>query len=618
MNSKVYYNNGLQNKMFEPGTQPDGWVPGRISKPRGSYNKPPKKWYNNYIEQAKFEEGKQPEGWVLGQLKTDLHWYNNGITQRKFKVTEVPEGWEKGPLKSTSEKISKQHLTEEYKDKYFSTLIEKYGSLENYYEQSSKKGLQSKIDNFGSWENYVTEQVAKSKQTKLERYGDENYINTEKIAQTKSERYGSSTYNNREKCKETVLARYGVEYNFQAEEVKNKSKQTKLERYGNPYYNTEKAKEAIQEKYGVDNVFKLDNIKEKIAATNLEKYGAENPFGSDLIKEKIRQHHLSKYGVPFASQSAEVKEKIHQTCIEKYGVDYFCMTTDCRNASSNNSKPNIEFAALLDSYNLNYEREFRLENRSYDFKVGNYLIEINPTATHNSTWSPFNKQPIDKDYHIEKSLLAEKYGYKCIHIFDWDDKNKIINLLLPRLTVYARQCQVKLINDKFIEQEYLNLFHLQGYVKSDISLGLYYEDKLVSLMTFGKPRYNKNYEYELLRYCSSFNVIGGANKLFKYFIRNYSPISIISYCDNAKFKGNVYKDLGFEKISTKVIPSKHWYNIKTKQHITDNLLRQLGYDKLFNTNYGVGTSNEELMLTNGFVEIYDAGQYTYSLLMDDK
>ena len=50
---------------------------------------------------------------------------------------------------------------------------------------------------------------------------------------------------------------------------------------------------------------------------------------------------------------------------------------------------------------------------------------------------------------------------------------------------------------------------------------------------------------------------------------------------------------------------------RTKVHITDNLLRQRSYDQLFKTNYDKGTSNKELMLKNGFVEIYDCGQSTY-------
>lgn len=37
-------------------------------------------------------------------------------------------------------------------------------------------------------------------------------------------------------------------------------------------------------------------------------------------------------------------------------------------------------------------------------------------------------------------------------------------------------------------------------------------------MTFGKPRYNKNYEYELLRYCSNYSVIGGVENQRKELI----------------------------------------------------------------------------------------------------
>jgi hypothetical protein len=51
--------------------------------------------------------------------------------------------------------------------------------------------------------------------------------------------------------------------------------------------------------------------------------------------------------------------------------------------------------------------------------------------------------------------------------------------------------------------------------------------------------------------------------------------------------------------------------MSTEQHITDNLLRQRGFDQLFGTNFGKGTNNEQLMLDHKFIEIYDAGQATY-------
>ena len=244
-----------------------------------------------------------------------------------------------------------------------------------------------------------------------------------------------------------------------------------------------------------------------------------------------------------------------------------------------------------------------------DFKVNNTLIEINPYATHNSTWGIRNNPPKSSNYHQQKSKLAADNGYFCIHIFDWDDQNKIIQMLKNKQRIYARECTIKEISATDAV-DYLNKNHLQGYAKDKIRLGLFYKDQLVSLMTFGTPRYNKKYEYELIRYCTTAKVIGGAEKLFSHFINQFSATSVISYCDLSKFAGNVYEKLEFTLLRTSR-PSKHWYNAKTKQHITDNLLRQRGFDQLFKANYGKGASNEKLMLENGFVEIYDCGQATY-------
>ena len=122
----------------------------------------------------------------------------------------------------------------------------------------------------------------------------------------------------------------------------------------------------------------------------------------------------------------------------------------------------------------------------------------------------------------------------------------------------------------------------------------------------------------MLRLCTKFDyiIIGGSEKLFKYFINKYKPESIISYCDRSKFKGDVYQSLGFTLIN-KGIPTKHWYNLKTKKHLLDSSLRARGFDILLGKEYGCfgkGTSNNELMLKHGFVEIYDCGQASYKYI----
>lgn len=311
---------------------------------------------------------------------------------------------------------------------------------------------------------------------------------------------------------------------------------------------------------------------------------------------------------PGRPRTSESLEKAKQTCLERYGVEWACQRQEAR-LKGQNSTANLKFENLLITNNIEYEREFPIGSFSYDFKVNNTLIELNPYATHNSTWGIRNNPPKSSNYHKQKSKLATDNGYFCIHMFDWDDQNKIIQMLKNKQRIYARECTIKEISVTDAA-DYLNKNHLQGYAKDKIRLGLFYKDQLVSLMTFGTPRYNKKYEYELIRYCTTAKVVGGAEKLFNHFIKQFLVTSVISYCDLSKFVGNVYEKLGFTLLR-KSRPSKHWYNAKTKQHITDNLLRQRGFDQLFKANYGKGTSNEQLMLENGFVEIYDCGQATY-------
>lgn len=401
-------------------------------------------------------------------------------------------------------------------------------------------------------------------------------------AKTKEKVYGSANYNNRDKAKETCLEKYGVD---------------------NLFRDTERMKKAYQEKLGVDHPMHLQRVRDKMVSNT----------DYDALISKTHATNLAKYGVENAATLPEVRARIREsvkdTFMNKYGATCYWTTSECKSAyNSVHSVPNDTFASLLVNSNIPYKREHKLLNRSYDFIVGKNLIEINPSATHNSTWSVFGDVGIDKYYHRDKSQLAEDNGYRCIHVWDWDDKAKIVKLLLPRKRVFARKCEIKEV-DLNTTREYLNEHHLQGYAKDEIRIGLYYNDGLVSIMTFGKPRYNKKCDYELIRYCSSYDVVGGAEKLFSHFIKNYNPNQVVSYCDKSKFTGKTYTKLGFKFISNTV--SKHWYNPKTDVHVTDNLLRQRGFDQLFGTSYGKGTSNEVLMLEAGFVEIFDAGQTTY-------
>lgn len=118
------------------------------------------------------------------------------------------------------------------------------------------------------------------------------------------------------------------------------------------------------------------------------------------------------------------------------------------------------------------------------------------------------------------------------------------------IKIRASKCIIKELKN-VDTLDFLNTNHYQGFVNAEICYGLYYNDELLEVMTFGKPRYNRKYDWELLRLCTKkdYIVYGGASKLFNHFVSNNSG-SVISYCNESKFNGKVYEILGFRKRGT--------------------------------------------------------------------
>lgn len=311
----------------------------------------------------------------------------------------------------------------------------------------------------------------------------------------------------------------------------------------------------------------------------------------------------------------QIYDKRQQTCLDKYGVPYTCLTPECMSKNyKKNSLINQKFADSLKNIEGIGELvldKVIIQNRCYDIYVkdSNTLIEINPTYSHTCIdGAVFEKK--DRDYHKNKTELARKNGYKCINIWSWDDNLKILNMFINKQKLYAKKLLLKEI-DKSIANDFLNLYHLQNSCYGNkVNLGLYLGDDIIQVMTFGKPRYNKNYQWELLRLCTKpcYYVVGGAERLFKYFVKNYNPESVISYCDVSKFEGKVYERLGF-RLKEQTNPQKIWS--KSTKYITDNLLRQRGADQLIGTHDGKGTDNEEIMIRECWLPVYDCGQKVF-------
>ena len=414
---------------------------------------------------------------------------------------------------------------------------------------------------------------------------------------------------------------------FADPEIRKKIDDEFLQKYGTTRYISEEGRKRISESHA-EHRCEIDKkiikswaektaeekkeINQKRDNTCLEKFGTDNYSKTKDFSEFMSEKSKEMWNDPTWI------EKVKNTCLEKYGTLWACLAKHVQDSNGKQiSRSNKEFVELLEASGITDSQfEFSLKKYSYDIKIGDILIEINPSYTHNSTVGLYfhgkHLEPKDKDYHFNKTKFATESGYRCIQVWDWDEIGKVIYLLLNKEKLYARNCDVREV-DSEQANEFLDLYHLQNHCRGqDIRLGLYYNNELVEIMTFGKPRYNSKCQYELLRLCSrpDYVVIGGANKLFSYFVEKYQPESIISYCDNSKFNGNVYTQLGM-KYEGCSHPRCHWYNQKTKRHISDNLLRQRGADQLLGTTDGKGTNNKEIMIREGFVEVYDCGQSTY-------
>lgn len=239
-------------------------------------------------------------------------------------------------------------------------------------------------------------------------------------------------------------------------------------------------------------------------------------------------------------------------------------------------------------------------------------IECNGDYHHDSTHK-------SKDYHQNKTLQCLEKGIYLIHIFEHEWKNesthlKIKNLIkqslgIYRVRLYARNTVVKEIPN-YTANDFLNKYHLQGIVNATTCLGLYYNNELVQVMTFGRSRFNSNYDVELLRLCTKadYLIVGGASKLFKYYINKYKVKNIVSYCDISKFTGNVYEQLGFKYDGLTAI--NYMYADHTRTIILNRL--QCTKQKLIENKWGTEEqTEEEIMAQHNYVKIYSCGNKRY-------
>jgi hypothetical protein len=533
--------------------------------------------------------------------------------------------------------------------------LKKWGVEDVFQSELVKSKI--KETNLKKWgvENVFQSELVKNKikETNLERWGVESYTKTEyfkkSMKYTKLKRYGYENYNNISKIKETNLERYGVESYMLTNEFKKISKDYYLL---NKDDIIDKIKENNLKKWGVENVFQSELVKNKIKETNLKKWGVENVLKSEIIKNKIRETMLNRYDVDNPSKllffQNKKKNTINLNFIKKYDhlkilnindktLSIYCdncfdifkidksifhnriirnsiLCTKCN--SVNNSYVSNSEIELFKFINKNYDGEIISSDRSLlsGRELDIYLPQLKLAFEFNGLYWHSDVYKENK-YHLQKTKDCLEKGVQLIHIWedDWLYKKELLeSIILNKLgkskRIFARNCQIKEFNDKKLIRDFLIENHIQGFIGSSIKIGLFYENELVSLMTFGNLRISLGYKnkyktFELLRFCNKLNisVVGGASKLLKYFIDNYQPLEIISYSDNSRGVGNMYLKLGFN-LEVDTNPNYYWI-------VDDKRKHRFNYrkDKLVKDGYDINKSEVEIMKELGYNRIFDCG-----------
>jgi hypothetical protein len=393
-----------------------------------------------------------------------------------------------------------------------------------------------------------------------------------------------------------------------------------------------KSKEAVFKKYGVDSTFKVDSIR-LLATHNMKKTYATHGnkiINRGLIKVQLNRDKLLKRrflekgysilefngdNIKVSHPDGHVFENNRKLLVNRLNHDIE-LSTILQPIGSPRTTFELKICKFLKDNNINYISNDR---KTIDGELDIYIpshnlaIEINGLHWHSEYY-------INDDYHINKTKKCEEKNITLLHFFEDEllEKYDIIESMIKSKLgiinnkIFARKCQIKEINPK-TAFGFLIKNHIQGNVNASIKLGLYYNNELVSIMTFGKLRnvlgnkIKNDNEYEMLRFCNKLNtiVVGGASKLYSFFKLKYKPFNVISFANRRYSNGNLYKQLGFN-LKYNTAPN-YWYVVgKERKHrflFRKDILVKQGFNK--------NKTEHQIMSERKIPRIYDCGNIKF-------
>jgi len=384
------------------------------------------------------------------------------------------------------------------------------------------------------------------------------------------------------------------------------------------------------------------NNKELCRLRKAEKYRESHPDASDFVPRGFFKHdiehvrsYVEQYGYKLLSKKyKDNKSKIKLLCPEGHEwktnfhnfKDNVSRCFQCYLENSYTSRPEQK---LLDYFIENYPGIKLIHNDrrqiapfELDLYFPEYKIAVEVCGLY---WHSEISGGKNRSYHYDKMMKCFENGIRLITVFEDEIRDKfdiVVSRILQSLNlisnrIYARKCEVREIDNK-LANKFLDKHHLQGKSGAKKSWGLFYEDKLIQVLTVGsisrmhagKLKYKPSahlLELKRLASLSGVNVVGGAGKLFsraKKYALDEGFTHIKSYCDTRYSNpfSSVYEVLGFKKTSyTKYTP----HYIRSGVRYRNQGLRKTSEERL------TSLTEWELRQAQGYDRIWDTGHITY-------
>lgn len=306
-------------------------------------------------------------------------------------------------------------------------------------------------------------------------------------------------------------------------------------------------------------------------------------------------------------EKAIIKCSIHGEFSQSFGNHL--QGNGCPSCIGTTSRGEIDLANFVRSL-IDIETKVRsvLSPKELDIYIPSKNIGIEYNGLH---WH--SEQYAGTRHMRTKWEKAREKGVRILNIFEdeWLLKRPIVeraivaSLGLSR-TSYARQFKIESL-DKETAAKFLNEYHIGGNRNGSYRIGLYLKNNLEAVLVCGK---HSSEQWEIIRYASSHNIVGGFRRLFSRFIKELNVSRCLSYCDLRYGSGKSYLDAGFECVQV-TEPDYWWFkkSIRIPRYQTQK--HKLRTYSIFADFYSDNKSETEICTDAGYRRIWGVGHLKF-------